>query len=254
MEFFVHPRDEDSSFAYWVEERHRWWTDVLGIAPERLRLRPHEADELSHYSTQTTDIEYAFPIGWSELEGVADRTDFDLKAHAAASGRKLEVFDESSGEHVVPHVIEPAMGVDRAVLTVLTEGYAEEQVGPEKRVVLRIKPSLAPIKAAVLPLLRNRPELVERARSLAADLRPHVATVYDDTASIGKLYRRQDEVGTPFCVTVDVDSLDDGAATIRERDTMTQERVALELIPRRIADLVAGLRPWEGSPAEERST
>jgi glycyl-tRNA synthetase len=250
MEFFVHPRDEDEWFARWVEARHRWWTDVLRIDGGRLRLRPHEADELSHYSKQTTDIEYEYPIGWSELEGVADRTDFDLKAHAAGSGKRLEIFDESSGEHVVPYVIEPAMGVDRAVLTILVDGYTEEQVGKEKRVVLRIDPALAPVKAAVLPLLRNRPELVERARRLAADLKQLVPAMYDDTASIGKLYRRQDEIGTPFCVTVDPESLDDGAATIRDRDTMTQERVSLDTLPQRIADLVAGRSAWEGVPRQ----
>jgi len=250
MEFFVNPRDEDEWFARWVEERHRWWTGVLGIDAARLRLRPHAADELSHYSRQTTDIEYQFPIGWSELEGVADRTDFDLRAHATGSGRKLEVFDEASGEHVVPYVIEPAMGVDRAVLTVLVDGYTEEQLAKETRVVLRIRPELAPVKAAVLPLLRNRPDLVERARALTTDMKTLVPAMYDDTASIGKLYRRQDEIGTPYCVTVDVDSLDDGAATIRERDSMTQERVALELIPQRVADLVAGRATWEGVPRE----
>jgi glycyl-tRNA synthetase len=250
MEFFVHPRDEDEWFARWVAERHRWWTDVLGIDPGRIRLRPHEADELSHYSRQTTDLEYEFPIGWSELEGIADRTDFDLRAHAAASGRKLEVFDEASGEHVVPYVIEPAMGVDRAVLTILVDSYTVEPAGTEQRVVLRIRPELAPIKAAVMPLLRNRPELVERARRLAADLKPVVSSMYDDTASIGKLYRRQDEVGTPFCITVDPESIDDGAATIRERDTMTQERVGFGQIPRRVADLVAGRSPWEGVPRQ----
>jgi len=219
---------------------------VLGIDGDRLRLRPHEADELSHYSKQTTDIEYRYPIGWSELEGIADRTDFDLKAHAAGSGKRLAIFDEESGDHIVPYVIEPAMGVDRAVLTVLVDGYTEEQLANEKRVVLRIHPRLAPIKAAVLPLLRNRPELVERARRLTADLKQLMPAVYDDTASIGKLYRRQDEIGTPFCVTVDVETLDDGAATIRERDSMTQERVALDLVPQRLADLVAGRSAWEG--------
>ena len=150
----------------------------------------------------------------------------------------------------MPYVIEPAAGVDRALLTVLIDGYAEEQVAGERRVVLRIRPELAPIKAAVLPLLRNRPELVERARALTADLKHHVAATYDDTASIGKLYRRQDEIGTPFCVTVDPESLDDGAATIRDRDTMTQERVALARVPERIADLVAGREPWQGVPRE----
>jgi glycyl-tRNA synthetase len=250
MEFFVHPRDEDEWFAHWVDARHRWWTDVLGISADRLRLRPHEADELSHYSKQTTDIEYEFPMGWSELEGIADRTDFDLRAHAAGSGKKLEIFDERTGEHVIPYVIEPAMGIDRAVLTILVDGYTEEQVANEKRVVLRIRPDLAPMKAAVLPLLRNRPELVERARALTNDLKQLTSAAYDDTASIGKLYRRQDEIGTPYCVTVDPESLDDGAATIRDRDSMTQERVALELIPRRIADLVAGRTAWEGVPRE----
>jgi glycyl-tRNA synthetase len=250
MEFFVHPRDEDEWFHHWVDARHRWWTDVLGITPDRLRLRPHEADELSHYSRQTTDIEYEFPIGWSELEGIADRTDYDLRAHAAASGKKLELFDAEADEHVVPYVIEPAMGVDRAVLAVLVDGYTEEQLEKEKRVVLRIRKELAPIKAAVLPLLRNRPELVERARRLTTDIKQRVTAVYDDTASIGKLYRRQDEVGTPYCVTVDVDSLTDGAATIRDRDTMTQERVALALIPERIADLVADRASWRGVARE----
>ena len=250
MEFFVHPRDEDEWFAYWVDARHRWWTDVLGIDAGRLRLRPHAADELSHYSKQTTDIEYQYPIGWSELEGVADRTDFDLKAHADGSGKRLAIFDEESGEHIVPYVIEPAMGVDRAVLTVLVDGYTEEQVAKEKRLVLKIHPRLAPVKAAVLPLLRNRPELVERARRLTADLKQLMPAAYDDTASIGKLYRRQDEIGTPFCVTVDVETLDDAAATIRERDSMTQERVALDLVPQRIADLVAGRSAWEGVPRE----
>jgi glycyl-tRNA synthetase len=245
MEYFVHPADEDACFGYWVEERMRWWTDVIGIGRDRLRLRPHEADELSHYSKQTTDIEYAFPMGWSELEGVADRTDYDLNAHAAASGKGLTIFDEATGEHVTPYVIEPAMGVDRAVLTVLLDGYEEQQLEKEKRVVLHIRPELAPVKVAVMPLLRNRPELVERARALAADLRPRMSAMYDDTASIGKLYRRQDEIGTPFCVTVDVESLDDGRATIRERDSMTQERVALDAIPDRLAALLAGTASWE---------
>ncbi|HYN65119.1 MAG TPA: glycine--tRNA ligase [Candidatus Limnocylindrales bacterium] len=248
MEFFVHPSQEDEWFAYWVAERMRWWTDVMGVAPDRLRLRPHDPDELSHYSRQTTDVEYAFPMGWSELEGVADRTDFDLRAHSAGSGKGLTIFDEASGQHITPYVIEPAMGVDRAVLTVLLDSYEEEQLAKEKRVVLRIRPSLAPIKVAVLPLLRNRPELVERARALTAELKPRLATAYDDTASIGKLYRRQDEIGTPFCVTIDVDSLEDRAATIRERDTMTQERVSLDLLPDRVASLVAGTAAWEGVP------
>jgi len=246
MEFFVHPRDEEEWFAYWVQERLRWWTDVVGVAPERLRLRPHDPDELSHYSKQTTDIEYAFPMGWSELEGVADRTDYDLTAHSKGSGKALTYFDEAAGEHITPYAIEPAMGVDRAMLTALLDAYEEQQLEREKRVVLHLRPALAPVKAAVLPLLRNRPELVELARRLAADLRAVLPAVYDDTASIGKLYRRQDEIGTPFCITVDVDSLTDGAATIRERDSMTQERVALAQIPARIRELVDG-GTWTGT-------
>jgi glycyl-tRNA synthetase len=253
MEFFVHPSQEDQWFAYWVDERLRWWTDELGIAGERLRLRPHEQDELSHYSKQTTDIEYLFPMGWSELEGVADRTDYDLRAHTAGAGKGLTIFDEASGEHITPYVVEPAMGVDRALLTVLLDGYQEEQLAKEKRTVLRMRPSLAPVKAAVMPLLRNRPELVERARALTAELKPRMAAVYDDTASIGKLYRRQDEIGTPFCVTVDVDTLDDGAATIRERDSMTQERVALDAIPDRLNGLLAGSAAWQGVAREAGS-
>jgi glycyl-tRNA synthetase len=250
MEYFVHPSEEDRWFAYWVDERLRWWTDVVGIAPERLRLRRHEADELSHYSRQTTDVEYAFPMGWSELEGIADRTDYDLSAHSRGSGKALTIFDEASGEHITPRVVEPAMGVDRGVLTVLLDSYTEEQVGAEKRVVLRMKPALAPVKAAVLPLLRNRPELVDRGRALTTELKRLVPAVYDDTASIGKLYRRQDEIGTTFCVTLDVETLTDGAATIRDRDSMTQERVDLSLVPERIADLVAGRASWSGVPRE----
>jgi glycyl-tRNA synthetase len=254
MEFFVHPSEEEQWFAYWVAERLRWWTAEMGIAADRLRLRPHDPNELSHYSKQTTDVEYSFPMGWSELEGVADRTDYDLRAHAAGSGKTLAIFDEASDEHITPFVIEPAMGVDRAVLTVLLDGYTEEQLEKEKRTVLRIRPSLAPIKAAVLPLLRNRPELVERGRALTVDLKARLPATYDDTASIGKLYRRQDEIGTPFCVTVDVDTLDDGAATIRERDSMTQERVALAAIPDRLAALIAGTTAWEGVPRQAAST
>jgi len=249
VEFFVHPSQEEEWFSYWVQERLRWWTDVMGIGADRLRLRPHHPDELSHYSRQTTDIEYDFPMGWSELEGVADRTDYDLKAHAEASGKSLSIFDEASGEHVTPYVIEPAMGVDRALLTVLLDAYDEQQVEGEKRVVLHLRPSLAPIKVAVMPLLRNRPELVELGQRLAGDLKLRLAATYDDTASIGKLYRRQDEIGTPYCVTVDVETLTDGAATIRERDSMTQERVAISALPERIASLVSGA-PWEGARPE----
>jgi glycyl-tRNA synthetase len=237
VEFFVHPTQEDEWFAYWVAERLRWWTDVMGVAAERLRLRPHDPDELSHYSRQTTDIEYDFPMGWSELEGIADRTDYDLQAHAAGSGKSLSIYDEASGEHVTPYVIEPAMGVDRAALTVLLDGYEEQQVEGEKRIVLHLRPSLAPIKVAVLPLLRNRPELVEMGQRLATDLRARMPATYDDTASIGKLYRRQDEIGTPYCITVDVETVEqDHAVTVRDRDTMQQERVSLDQVQNYVLD------------------
>ena len=239
MEYFVHPSEEDEWFAYWVEERLRWWTDEMGIAADRLRLRPHDPDELSHYSADDRH-RVRLPDGLVRARGHRRPDRLRPPRPAAGSGKSLAIFDEASGEHVTPYVIEPAMGVDRAVLTVLLDGYEEEQVEEEKRAVLHLRPSLAPVKVAVLPLLRNRPELVERARALTADLKVRMAATYDDTARIGKLYRRQDEIGTPYCVTVDVESLDDGAATIRERDSMTQERVALAAIPERLAALIAG--------------
>ena len=251
MEFFVHPRDEDTWFTYWVDARHRWWTDVMGISPERLRLRPHDADELSHYSKQTTDIEYEFPIGWSELEGVADRTDYDLKAHAAASGKKLEVFDEAGrrAPRAVRHRAgdgSRAGGADRPRRRLRRRAAGE---GDARRAPHPSRAGAGQGRGAAAPAQPT--ELVERARRLTADLKPLVAAMYDDTASIGKLYRRQDEIGTPFCVTVDPESLDDGAATIRERDSMTQERVALDRIPQRVADLVAGRATWEGVAREQ---
>ena len=187
-------------------------------------------------------------MGWSELEGIADRTDYDLRAHSAGSGKTLALFDEASGEHITPYVIEPAMGVDRALLTVLLDGYDEEQLEKEKRRCCISGRRWRRSRPAVLPLLRNRPSWSNGREALTADLKRGLPAMYDDTASIGKLYRRQDEIGTPFCVTVDVDTLDDGAATIRERDTMTQERVALAAIPDRLAALIAGAVPWEGVP------
>jgi glycyl-tRNA synthetase len=227
MEFFVMPGTDEEWHDKWIEARMRWWTDVLGVRPENLQLREHAKDELSHYSKRTADIEYNFPFGgFSEIEGIANRTDFDLSAHAKVSGKKLEYFDEETKQQIVPYVIEPAMGVDRCFLTVLIDSYAEEDVKDEKRTVLRLRPQIAPIKAAILPLSRNE-KLVPTGRKVWELLRPHYMTQYDDAQSIGRRYRRQDEIGTPCCVTIDFDTLDDDAVTIRDRDEMTQVRVPI---------------------------
>ncbi len=238
MEFFVPPEDGERWYEYWCQERFRWHTD-LGIPEARLRLRPHEPDELSHYSVGTSDVEFEFPWGWGELEGIANRTDFDLTQHAALSGQDLSYFDQEADRRYVPYVIEPALGADRAMLAFLLAAYDEEEVpnekgGTEKRTVLRLDPRLAPLKAAVLPLSRNE-KLVPVADEVAGLLRPHLMIDVDSAGSIGRRYRRQDEVGTPYCVTVDFDTLDDRAVTIRDRDSMSQERVAID-------DLVSCLR------------
>jgi glycyl-tRNA synthetase len=226
IEFFVKPGTDEEWYEKWVEERFSWYAK-LGMKKENLRKRAHAKDELAHYAKACTDIEYKFPFGWSELEGIANRTDFDLKQHARLSGKDLQYFDEETKEKYLPYVIEPSGGVDRSVLAFLTDAYTEEEVRGEKRVSLKLSKALAPIKAAVLPLLRNRPEIVELARSITAELKKDVKAMYDDTASIGRLYRRQDEVGTPYCITVDVESLSDRKVTVRERDSMQQVRVAV---------------------------
>jgi glycyl-tRNA synthetase len=227
IEYFVKPAEADKFYDLWVNERFNWYIK-LGIKKENLKKRPHTKDELAHYALACTDIEYNFPFGWSELEGIANRTAFDLKEHAKASGKDLQYFDESSKEKFYPYIIEPSGGVDRSVLAFLVDAYAEEKVKDDLRVVLRLHKDLAPTKVAVLPLLKNRPELVELARKIAQDLKRCFITVYDDTAAIGKLYRRQDEVGTLYCVTVDVQSLEDKQVTVRDRDTMKQDRVSLD--------------------------
>ncbi len=227
MEFFVMPGTDEEWHDKWIEARMRWWTDVLGVRQENLLLREHANEELSHYSKRTADIEYNFPFGgFSEIEGIANRSDFDLKQHEEHAGKTLRYFDEASGQQVLPYVIEPAMGIDRCFLTVLIDSYAEEDVKDEKRTVLRLKPQIAPIKAAILPLSRNE-KLVPPARKVWELLRPHYMTQYDDAQSIGRRYRRQDEIGTPCCVTVDFDTLEDQAVTIRDRDEMTQVRVPI---------------------------
>ncbi len=239
MEFFVMPGTDDEWYDYWRNERLNWFVR-FGAKRSRLRFREHDPEELSHYSTGTTDIEYLFPMGWAELEGIAKRSDYDLKQHAKHSGKKLEYFDEASGEHVVPYVVEPALGVDRAILVFLLDAYQEEVVKDEKRTLLRLHPALAPIKVAILPLSRKE-TLAPTARKVWDLLRPHFMTQFDDAQSIGRRYRRQDEIGTPLCVTVDFDTLDDDAVTIRERDSMEQIRVSianlLNAVRERLPDL-----------------
>lgn len=226
MEFFVPPAEGAKWFEYWVAERFRWYVEH-GIPEAMLRIRPHETEELSHYSAGTSDVEFEYPWGWGELEGIANRTDYDLTQHATCSGEDLRYYDQEADEHYVPHVVEPAAGADRATLAFLLASYVEEEVRGEKRVLLRLDRRLAPIKVAVLPLSRNE-KLAPMAAEVAALLRPHLQIDVDDAGSIGKRYRRQDEVGTPFCVTIDFDSLDDRAVTVRERDTMEQERLPVD--------------------------
>ncbi|MDD5440489.1 MAG: glycine--tRNA ligase, partial [Candidatus Omnitrophica bacterium] len=224
MEYFVDPKTADTWYDYWVNERFGWYLR-MGIKKENLKLRQHEKDELAHYAKNCHDVEYQFPHGWAELEGIAHRGDFDLTQHASLSGKDLSYFDEAVKQRIVPYVIEPSGGVDRAVLAFLTDSYREEPVRDDTRTVLGLHKDLAPIKVAVLPLLRNRPEIIEMARGIVRDLCGERRVVYDDTASIGRLYRRQDEIGTLYCVTVDVESLTDKKVTVRDRDTMLQERI-----------------------------
>ncbi len=243
MQFFVRPEEGAAeAFEMWLPRRRAWY-EAYGVMPERLRFREHAPDELAHYAKKAIDVEYRFPFGWKELEGVHNRGDFDLGNHARASGENLEYFDQASGEHFIPWIVETAAGADRAAFTFLIDAYREEEVRGETRVVLGLHPDLAPYKVAVLPLLKKRPEIVELCHKLLSDLKRDLMAVYDDTAAIGKLYRRQDEIGTPWCVTVDVDSLDDGAVTVRDRDSMTQERVPVEGVKRLILDRMAAVRP-----------
>ena len=226
MEFFVPPAEADHWFEYWYKERFNWYLD-LGIAPEKIRIRPHEKEELSHYSAGTVDVEFDFPWGWGELEGIANRTDFDLNAHAEGSGEKLEYFDQQTGEPYVPYVIEPAAGATRAMMAFLLAAYDEDVVADEKRVVLRLDPRLAPYSIAVLPLSK-KPELSELSGKVFSLLAGRYSTDYDEVQSIGKRYRRQDEVGTPLCVTIDFVSLTDNAVTVRNRDTTEQVRISID--------------------------
>ena len=239
MEFFVKPGEDEEWHQYWIDTRTSWYTD-LGIAADNLRHFEHPKEKLSHYSKRTVDIEYRFNFAgseWGELEGIANRTDFDLKTHSEHSGTDLSYFDQAANERYLPYVIEPAAGLSRSLMTFLVDAYTEYEApntngGVDKRTVLRLDPRLAPVKVAVLPLSRNE-DLSPRSKALAAELRQYWNVDFDDSGAIGRRYRRQDEIGTPYCVTVDFDSLEDGAATVRERDSMSQERIPLE-----------GLRTW----------
>jgi glycyl-tRNA synthetase len=226
MEYFVPPAEAEQWYRYWIDERFRWYTR-LGIREENLRVRPHEADELSHYSSGTSDIEYLFPIGWSELEGIANRGDYDLSAHTDASGTRLEWVDSGTGERFVPYVIEPAAGVNRAMLAFLVDSYAEEVVADRPRTVLRLHPEIAPVKVAVLPLIPRNEDITGRAQRLYEELRRVVVAEYDDSGQIGRRYRRQDEIGTPFALTIDEQTLEDDTVTIRDRDSLAQDRIPI---------------------------
>ncbi len=226
MEFFVPPPEAGRWHDHWLEQRMQWYVE-LGLRPDHLRLRAHEPDELSHYSSATSDVEYLFPIGWQELEGIANRGDYDLSKHAEYSGQKLEYVDTASGERFIPHVIEPAAGVDRALLAFMVDAYDEDEIEGERRTVLRLHPLLAPVKVAVLPLVRKdgQPEL---AREVYQQLRGRVQAEYDEGGAIGRRYRRQDEIGTPWAVTIDHQSLEDRTVTLRDRDTLAQDRLAID--------------------------
>ncbi len=239
MEFFVRPGEDEAWHAHWIDERLRWYTDVLGIQPDRLRLRKHEVGELAHYAKASTDIEYLFPFGWGELEGIANRTDFDLRAHQEHSGQDLTYLDPDTNERYVPYVIEPAAGLDRIMITCLLDAYDEEEVRGETRVVLRLHRDVAPVQVAVMPLSKKE-ELIQPAREVQQALRQAFRVEYDQTGgNIGRRYRRQDEIGTPYCVTVDFETLEDRAVTIRDRDSMEQERVPIDRLVDRLRERLA---------------
>ncbi|MGH3429274.1 MAG: glycine--tRNA ligase, partial [Mycobacteriales bacterium] len=246
LEFFVKPGSDADLHQYWIDARQQWYTD-LGVNKDNLRLYEHSVTQLAHYAKRTVDIEYRFDFmgrEWGELEGIANRGDFDLATHATASGADLSHFDQESSERWIPYVIEPSCGVDRAMLCFLIDAYSVDQApnakgGNDSRVLLRLDPRLAPVKVAVLPLSRNA-ELSPRARVLVAALRQHWNVEFDDSGAIGRRYRRQDEIGTPMCVTVDFDTLEDQSVTVRDRDTMRQERVGVGQLEAYLATRLIG--------------
>ncbi|MGC9219837.1 MAG: glycine--tRNA ligase [Solirubrobacteraceae bacterium] len=248
MEFFVPPEEAQQWYEYWTQERYNWYVR-LGLRASHLRLRRHAAEELSHYSSGTSDIEYLYPIGWQELEGIANRGDYDLTQHAEHSHQNLEYVDTASGRRYLPYVIEPAAGADRAALAFLCDAYDEDEIDGETRTVMRLHPQLAPVKAAVLPLVRKdgQPQV---ARQIVAELREVLQVEYDEGGAIGRRYRRQDEIGTPWSVTVDHQTLDDNTVTVRDRDSLKQERVAISSLA---AELTARLRaPWRSPKLDGR--
>ncbi len=238
LEYFIAPSNDKSQtlkwFDYWVKERYNWYIQTLGIKKENLRLKPYKKEELAHYSSATTDIEYHFPFGFSEIEGIASRTDFDLTQHEKYSGKNLKYFDAELNQSYIPYVIEPSSGVERICLTLLCDAYCEDEAPTadgkvEKRILLKFKKELAPIKVAILPLLKNKPDLVNKAKEIFSQLKEKVGYVmYDEVGAIGRRYRRQDEIGTPYCITIDFDTLKDGSFTLRDRDTMKQKRITID--------------------------
>jgi len=228
IEYFTKPQDAAGIYEYWVEERKRWYTEELNIKKSNIRLREHSQDELAHYAKACTDIEFNFPFGWKELEGIANRQDFDLSLHSKISKQDLTYFDEGSKTKFFPFVVEPSAGVDRTFLALMCDVYCEEEVKGKTRVVLKLDKKLSPFKIAIFPLLKNRKEIADLAKKIYRHLKEDFVSIYDDTAAIGKLYRRQDEIGTPFCVTADVQSLQDKKVTVRDRDTMAQERLSID--------------------------
>jgi glycyl-tRNA synthetase len=240
IEFFVPPDEAPKWHQQWMEDRMRWYTD-LGIRPDHLQLREHGSDELSHYSSATSDIEYRFPMGFSELEGIANRGDFDLKQHAKFSSEKLEYVDSSDGSRYTPHVIEPSAGADRATLAFMVDAYDEEEVEGRERVLLRLHPRLAPVKVAVLPLV-NKDGQPEKAREIYMNLRGIMPSEFDSGGSIGKRYRRQDEIGTPWGVTVDHQTMEDDTVTLRDRDSLDQSRIAISELGEELEGRLAA--PW----------
>jgi glycyl-tRNA synthetase len=248
LEYFVPPAESGEWHTYWIAERLAWHMRY-GVREENLRARAHGADELSHYSSATSDIEYRYPMGWSELEGIANRGDFDLRQHTNASGTKLEWVDAGTGERFTPHVIEPSLGLNRSLLTFIVDAYDEEVVAERERTVLRLHPRLAPVTAAVLPLITKNTGMVEKAQSLRDELRRHMSVEYDDGGQIGRRYRRQDEIGTPWALTIDEQTLEDDTVTLRDRDTLAQERIPIGGALAHLLERLAA--PWD-PPARAR--